>query len=182
MTSKSYIDNDCDDIFSLLNDDLLDNLEKDNKDYATFYCKEIKSVFVYVLYINKNNDMYHMKKLPISIKNNTIPKFDLVNIINTHKYYNNTKHKLLSILQYNISLTPFDIIHFLKDNKKDYSFLKIKQNIDTIHWEDTISMFHNLNGLYIIYNEYNKKQRKKNQTKKITIGIKQKKKRTRRHY
>ena len=55
--------------------------------------------------------------------------------------------------------------HYIK-NTETYSFLSIIKNINTINWEDSIPMFHNLNSLIVIYQV---KAKAKNTTKKIFI-------------
>jgi hypothetical protein len=175
MEEEIYND---DNIFELLDDNILDDLERENVKYNDFYCEKVDTVNIFFVYTNKNNDIYHIKKIEQSIENNMIQKFKLIELINTYKIHNNIKHKPISLLQYNINIPPSDVVKYLKNNDK-YSFLDIKKNIDTILWSDTISYFKHLNGLYIIYNE-NIHIKKNNQTKKITIkSIKRKKRKTR---
>ena len=112
-------------------------------------------------------------------------------------YYNKTKYNPLSILKYNIDLEPDNVIKYIdscnnlddkknapgeileKDPNKNFNFLKEIKSIKDIYWEDTISMFKNLNALYFIF--YEKVPTKKvNLTKKIKINHKKNKKFTRR--
>ena len=163
-------------IFDFLDDSILDNLEKENNDYSKFYKESINQVNIFFIYTDKKNDIYHIKKLLYTIKNNVIPRINLIDIINTYKNYNNVKHKPISILQYNVSLSSDQIIDYLK-NKNMFSFLDVKYKIDSIQWSDTISFFQELNSLYIVFNESHTKIKKKhNQTKKIVIHTKKKKK------
>ena len=79
-------------------------------------------------------------------------------------------------MKYNITINPEDINFFLKDN--DFNqFLSVEKNIDSIKWQDTITLFQDLNSIIFIYNE---KVPSFNTTKKIRIGKKRRK--TKRKY
>ena len=101
-------------------------------------------------------------------------KDHLIYLIGKNRNYNNSKFQPLSLLKYNITINPEDINFFLKDN--DFNqFLSVEKNIDSIKWQDTITLFQDLNSLIIIYSERISSQ---NKTKKIFIrGRKRKTKR-----
>ena len=78
----------------------------------------------------------------------------------------NKNHKLISVLQYNIDLEPEDVLNYLKYKEK-YNFLTIVSKISDILWNDTISIFKNLNSLHIVY--YEEPTKKSSNTKKVYI-------------
>jgi hypothetical protein len=69
------------------------------------------------------------------------------------------------MLKYNFDLEPTEVRNFLL-NKEDYSFLSIVKEVDEIAWNRTISMFHDLNDLFIIFYENEKIKTEKKDTKK----------------
>ena len=92
---------------------------------------------------------------------------DVIKIFYTYVDNNNNKnHKLISILQYNIDLEPEDVLSYLKFKEK-YNFLTIVSKINDILWNDTISIFKNLNSLHIVY--YEEPIKKSSNTKKVYI-------------
>ena len=96
-------------------------------------------------------------------------------MLKKNKEFNNTSHKIISILQYNIDIKPQDINLFVK-KPDNFNFLKVNENIDDIKWEDSINLFKDINTLYIIYYKPPYKPRKN--TKKIYIKEKLKRKKT----
>ena len=73
---------------------------------------------------------------------------------------------IISILQYNLDLEPEEVLNYLQYKEK-YNFLTIVSKINNILWNDTISLFKNLNSLHIIY--YEEPIKKSSNTKKVYI-------------
>lgn len=160
-----------------LDDTWIDELEKEDLPYNNFYNEIVTYFNIFYVYINNENDIYNIKKETVDISNNTFEKERLVKNIKKYRINNNTKHNLISILQYNIDLQPDDIKFFIS-KRDDYNFLSIKKNLNDIIWKDTINYFKDINSLYIFFYQERKKNGK--QTKKIFIkNYKTKKKGTR---
>ena len=70
------------------------------------------------------------------------------------------------MLQYNIDLEPEEVLNYLK-YKENYNFLTVVSKINDILWNDTISIFKNLNSLHIVY--YEEPIKKSSNTKKVYI-------------
>jgi hypothetical protein len=87
---------------------------------------------------------------------NCISRTEVLEIIKKASYENNIQYRLLSILKYNINLDCEDILYFLKNTEKFEFFSDIKQ-VDTIYFDKSIHMFHDLNDLIIILCEKNNK-------------------------
>ena len=130
-----------------------------------YILNKLQNVSVYFLYVNKDNELFHIKKNIIEINHSRLSKEHLVFLIKNNHIYNNKKFLPITILKYNINLRPKDVIHYLK-NTKNYSFLSLERSINTILWEDAIPLFHELNSLFIIYGE---KRKSNNTTKKVYI-------------
>jgi len=77
----------------------------------------------------------------------------------------------LSILRYNISLEPDEIKNYLK-NGENKEYLTVIKNIDTVVFDKSINMFHDLNDLILIFYEKSnelKPANSNNSTKKIYL-------------
>ncbi len=98
-------------------------------------------------------------------------KGDLIYHIRKNRIYQDKKFQLLSILKYNINIEPEDINFFLRDSEIN-QFLNTEKYIDNIKWDDTITLFQDLNSIVFIYNE---KIPTFNTTKKIRIGKRRRK-------
>ena len=166
---------------SLLGDSLLDNLwinefEKTDKLYETFYKDNIYYLTIYFIYVNKDENIEKIKEEVFLLNDpNFISREEVIGILKRNIFINEIKYSLLSILKYNISLNPQDIELFLKSNDLDLSsdYLTVIKNIDDIYFEKYINMFQDLNNLFIIYYEKNKEiedlKRLNNSTKKIYL-------------
>ena len=73
----------------------------------------------------------------------------------------------MSIVKYNIDLEPADITHFMKKSKEkeqekenNNEYLKLITNITAIPLERSITMFQDLNDIFIIFIEKTNKTHK----------------------
>jgi hypothetical protein len=61
------------------------------------------------------------------------------------------------MLKYNFDLEPTEVRNFLLNNNNDYpDYLSVVKDVDEIAWNRTISMFQDLNNLFIIFYENEK--------------------------
>ena len=160
-----------------LDDDELDEswineIEEEDKLYNSFYKEPNEIIKIFYIYIDNTNKIYYIKKSHIELDNSILKKLSLIYLLKKHRYHNNKKHNIISILQYNINLDPQDLGLYLK-KEENYIFLSSKSSIMEIKWNDTINLFKDLNSLYILFYESN--NRKKNNTKKIIIKRKKRK-------
>ena len=72
----------------------------------------------------------------------------MIYLIKKYRNNNQIKHNLISILQYNIDISPDDIKDLLKN--KNINFLSVKNSLNDIKWNDTIQYFKKINALYIL--------------------------------
>ena len=144
----------------------MDILEKQEEDYKSFYKENIDIVKIFYTYVDSNNKIYYVKKDNLLIENNKINRNELIYILKKNKQNNKKNHKLISVLQYNIDLEPEEVLNYLK-YKENYNFLTVVSKVNDILWNDTISIFKNLNSLHVIY--YEEPVKKSNNTKKVYI-------------
>ena len=149
-----------------LDDSWIKDIEEEEKEYNSFYKEENETINIFYIYINKENKIYYVKKDNIILSNKTLDKTKLLFLLKNNKKYNNKQHKLISILQYNIDLSPQELSLYLK-NEDSFNFLSIKSSLTDLKWDDTINLFKDMNSLHIIY--YEESKSKKGNTKKIYI-------------
>lgn len=137
----------------IYDDSWIHNYEILEKDYSSFYKEFVDSVKLYFIYINDKNeiDIINQEDLIISGK---IEREKVYQIIKEKKDNNGVNYKLMGLLKYNISLEPCNIKHFLEDTLEIDamdSFLTPLYKIEDIVFEDTITLFKDLNSVYFIF-------------------------------
>jgi hypothetical protein len=172
-----------------MNNELNDNIEEldstwlqefqnlDNE-YKNYYTEELSFIRIHSIYLNSNSEIEKISEQKILLKTKGIlQKEELFSIIKHNSFSNNIKYSLLSILKFNINIEPIHLNNFLKnkDNKIGTSFLQSIKNIDSIKFDKSISMFHDINNILIIFHKKISKDNN-NRTKKIFINSNTKKK------
>ena len=150
----------------LIDEEWITQIEQEEKEYNSFYKEENETIELVYIYINKENKIYYVKKDMVLLENKILDKTKLLFLLKNNKKYNNKQHKLISILQYNIDLSPQELSLYLK-NEDNFNFLSIKSSLTDLKWDDTINLFKDMNSLHIIY--YEESKSKKGNTKKIYI-------------
>ena len=151
-----------------INIETLNKLELEDEPYDGFYPEEIDIIKLFFIYVNRKNKIISIKKDSILIDNNKLSKLDLSIIMKKNKKYNGLLFEPLSLLKYNIDLSPNEVKNYLNDTDS-YNFLKIEKNIQDIHWNDSIALFKDMNSLHIVYYEKNNWKKKNNYTKRIKL-------------
>jgi hypothetical protein len=149
--------------------DWVQEFEKDEEIYKDFYKDTIESVRIFVLCVDKKNNLFHIKKSLCTLENSEIKKETLIKILKENMYHNEVKYRPISILKWNMDMEPGEVAGYLRDNSK-FNFLSVESKINTLKFNDSINLFHNINSLYIVYHESWKSFN--NRTKKIYIGSK----------
>jgi hypothetical protein len=159
--------------YNNLDDEWINEFEKTDKLYQDFYKDDLYYLNVRVIYVNRDNEIDKIKQetLLLSMKN-VISREEILGILKKNSIDNERKYSLLSILRYNIVLEPDDVKNYLL-NKVSRDYLSIIKNIDTITFEKSINMFHDLNDIILIFYEKSKeivnKDKNANNTKKIYL-------------
>ncbi len=152
-----------------LSTDWINDFEIEDKDYKQFYKEVVNKIKIYFLYVNKNKELFHIKKEQIQLDNSELNKASLIQLLKNHMKYQNKEYTPLSILKYNITLNPQHIQEFIA-NPEDYKYINAESSIDTINWCDSIVFLQEINSLYIVFRE--KWKSKGGRTKKIYINTK----------
>ena len=131
-----------------------------------------------VLYVNKRNELEKISEKSIQLSNpNKIKKEELIKVIKENDKLDKKKYKLISILVYNLTLKHEDLKNFLK-NGDNYNFMTNLKNIDDYGLESSINCLQNINTVFILFKEEDKKIA--NNTRRIKFSLSQGK--TRRNY
>lgn len=159
-----------------LDDDWINKFENNDKLYKDFYKDDLYFINIRVVYVNRSDEIEKIKQetFLMSIQN-YITRDEILGILKKNSIDNERRYTLLSILKYNISINTEDVQDFLNSSDLETyneNFLTVVKNIDTIKFEQTISMFHDLNDLIFIFYEKSNEIKKKdanNVTKKIIL-------------
>ena len=97
-----------------LNDDWIELIEKEEKDYTNFYRESNDVIKIFFTYVNMENKIYYIKKEIVPLNDGHLNRDVLINLLKKYKNYNNINHQVISILQYNIDLEPENVMKYLK--------------------------------------------------------------------
>jgi hypothetical protein len=171
--------------YNNLDDEWINNFEKTDKLYKDFYKDDLYYVNLKIIYINRENEIDKIKRESFLMSNiNIITREEILEILKKNSLDNDRRYTLLSMLRYNINLEPDEIKNYLKNGEKNGEknrYISTIKNIDMIKFEKSISMFHDLNDLILIFYEKSneiKKQDPNNSTKKIFLRSLSSKKKT----
>ena len=119
-----------------------------------FKLKRIKDINVYLTYINGENDIEFVsrKKLYIENKQNTITRNQLVDVIKNFQRRNNIYYKLISVMVYNVNVTPETLTEYI-ERPEDFVSLFALSRIDSFELQSTISMLKEFNAMYFFFLE-----------------------------
>jgi len=136
----------------------IEEFEKIDNDYKNYYTEELSFIKIHFIYLNKNNDIEKIHQEKTILKNKGIlNKDELYEIIKNNNSINKTRYNLSSILKFIIDIEPIHLKTFLRNNDKNIgnSYLEHVKNIDSIKFNKSITLFHDLNNLFIFFTEKN---------------------------
>jgi hypothetical protein len=122
--------------------------------YKKFKLKRIKDINIYLTYINCENEIevVSRKKLYIENRQNTIMRNQLVDVIKNCQRRSNISYKLISIMVYNINVTPETLTDYI-ERPEDFVSLFTLSRIDSFELQSTISMLKEFNAIYFLFSE-----------------------------
>jgi hypothetical protein len=172
-----------------LNDDWIHNFEKTDKLYQDFYKDKLYYTNINFVYVNRDNTIEKIKQESFLMSEpNYISREEIIGLLKSNSIENDKRYTLLSILKYNITLDVEEIRGFLDAldvSSYNEQFLTPIKHIDSITFENSINMFHDLNDLILIFYEKSKELKtyvSSNATKKIYLKTNTKKKTIRKQY
>jgi hypothetical protein len=147
-----------DDLFEL-DTSWLDEFEKTDNDYKSYYAEDLTFINLHCIYINNFNEITKVHEEKILFKTpGLLTREEVLGIIKRNTFLNNTKYSLLSILKFNLNIEPINLKTFLRSKETSLKignqYLQPIKNIDAISFDKTIGMFQDINDLFILF--YNK--------------------------
>jgi hypothetical protein len=161
-----------------LDDDWIKDIEEEEKVYNKFYTSNPNYVNVYITYLNKDNEIIHIKTTSISLQNNILLKSKLIYYISKYSRFHKKRYSCFDIIKYNIDVNSKQINDYI-ENESSYKYLQSVSKIHDIHWKNSVEILHPINSLYIFYKPSLKTSSTRSKTKKqYTI----RKRKTRKQY
>ena len=169
-----------------LDDNWIQQFENTDKLYKDFYKDDLYYITLRIIYVNIHSEIDKIKQESfLMTKPNYITQEEIIGILKKNSVDNDRRYSLLSILRYNVDLDSEDVPHYLaekntdtgmndssEDFKNSSSYLSVLKHIDTIKFERSINMFHDLNELILIFYEKTeeiKEKKETNLTRKIYL-------------
>lgn len=154
MEEKINKDEDYDGILNDLDTSWLDEFEKIDNEYKNYYNENQIYLRVHFVYVNNNSEIEKIKEQKFFFsKPNSITKEELIALVKRNSVSYNKMYSLVSILKFNINIKPQELKSFMKPNYVSDDFLQSIKNIDNISFDKSISIFHDINDLFIILYE-----------------------------
>lgn len=132
----------------------VNDFDKLDDEYKTYYSEELSFMKFHLIYVNKNGDIEKVKEEKLLLKTSgVLQKEELLGIIKHSSFLSDIKYSLLSILKFNVNIEPENLKNFLNSKNKHIgsSFLHSIKNINTIHFEKSIAMFHDINEVILLF-------------------------------
>jgi hypothetical protein len=150
---------DLDEDFDNIDSSWLEEFDNIDKEYKDYYTSDLTHVKTQCIYVNKDNEIDRIIEDSILLNNpGILSKEETIGFIKHNAICNQVKYSLLYILKYNINLDPINLKTFMRNRASlvdiGAPFLQSVKHIDAIKFDKSISMFHDLNELFIIF--YNK--------------------------
>lgn len=130
-----------------------ESIIEDSK-YTDFYEEDVSFVQLRILYINPVNEIFKIVTEKFHFREpNKISKEELLQIIKERRTLDKKRYNMVSVAKYNIDLSPDHIKSFIKTplQKSATPFLTALSQVETVHFNKTITMFQDLNELFIAY-------------------------------
>jgi hypothetical protein len=142
-----------DEFYSNLDMNWIKEFEKTDENYIPFYSENVNEIKVTSLYVDKENNIETIKEEILLLKQeNMVTKEELIDVIKKNTFKDKKRYTILSLLKYNIDLETTHVKHYLK-SVVSHDFLVVVKNIDNIPLKKTISMFQDLNTIFILFYE-----------------------------
>ena len=160
-----------------LDDDWIKKFENVDADYKDFYKDDLYYVNLTFIYVNRENEIEKIKYESFLLsKPNHILREEILQILKKSSIEDERRYSLLALLKYNITMDPDDIQKYIALDADihtvERNYLSIIKNIDSISFDQTISMMHDLNDLILVFYEKSNELKEKNVnslTKKIYL-------------
>jgi len=147
-----------DDELEIVDSSWIEEFENLDKEYKDYYTEDLAVINIHCIYVNKNDEIERVLENKLILKTpGIISKEEILGLIKHNMVCNEVKYSLLYILKFNINLEPIYLKTFIRSKEPLVSignqFIQSIKNIDEIKLDKSISMFHDLNDLSIIFHD-----------------------------
>ena len=169
----------------VLEDDWITKFNETDAVYKDFYKDDLYYVNLKFIYVNRESEIEKIKYESFLLsKPNNISREEILQILKKSSIEDERKYTLLALLKYNITMDADDIQKYISSNE-ERTYLSIIKNIDSVPFDRTISLMHDLNDLILIFYEKSHELKEKNTnnlTKKIYLRENKNKKTIKKQY
>ena len=169
----------------VLEDDWITKFNETDAVYKDFYKDDLYYVNLKFIYVNRESEIEKIKYESFLLsKPNNISREEILQILKKSSIEDERKYTLLALLKYNITMDADDIQKYISSNE-ERTYLSIIKNIDSVPFDRTISLMHDLNDLILIFYEKSHELKEKNAnnlTKKIYLRENKNKKTIKKQY
>jgi hypothetical protein len=140
----------------ILDTNWLDKFKASEIKYNEFYKVPVTSINIYLMYVNKDNELEHIHSDKCLLNENGLLKREIIiSFIKRYQLLFSIHYKLLSLLKYNIDLEPNEIKDFTLEeiSLSNKRFMYSEKYLEDIHFKDSINMFQDLNALFFLFYE-----------------------------
>jgi hypothetical protein len=156
----------------ILDDDWIKKFEDTDTLYKEFYKDDLYYVNLKFIYVNRNNEIEKIKYESFLLsKPNYISREEILQILKKSTNEDERRYSLLALLKYNVTMDNDDIQRYY-ETATERNFLSVIKNIDSVMFDKTIHMMHDLNDLILVFYEKSHELKEKNpdrSTKKIYL-------------
>ena len=125
-------------------------------DYSKMFkeVKKLNNIKTYITYINTDNEIEIIKQKKIHLTNNDniVTRKQLIDVIKNYQKNHAVKYKLISIMVYNIHVTPESLPNYI-ENPSDFISLYTLTRIESFELQPTLRLLKNYNGIYFFFFE-----------------------------
>jgi hypothetical protein len=116
--------------------------------------KKLNNIKTYITYINTDNEIEIIKQKKIYINNddNIVTRSQLIDVIKNSQKNHNIKYKLISIMVYNIHVTPESLPNYI-ENPSEFISLYTLNRIESFELQPTLRLLKKYNGIYFFFFE-----------------------------
>ena len=169
----------------VLEDDWITKFNETDAVYKDFYKDDLYYVNLKFIYVNRESEIEKIKYESFLLsKPNNISREEILQILKKSSIEDERKYTLLALLKYNITMDIDDIQKYISSDE-ERTYLSIIKNIDSVPFDRTISLMHDLNDLILVFYEKSHELKEKNTnnlTKKIYLRENKNKKTIKKQY
>ena len=161
-------------IININAEDIEDNLTNILENSNTFKKNSnIDLIRCIIFYVDAKNVISY-KKYEISLRDNVLPKSELVTLILENKKNHSKEFDLTGIYKFEINLTENEIMNFCK-SPESYSFMKQYKSIQDIKFSPCIELFNDANNIILFFTKKTKAFKRKSEQTSSTSNKTRKK-------